>query len=173
MISLLVTVGSTSFPSLTDYICQHQTLQTLYQLGITSITIQYGTHPPKLPSTHSSSLPSITALAYASSLTPLLESSNIVISHAGAGTLLEAAALRKHVVAVVNDTLMDNHQIELAQALAHIGCCYLVKDHLHTKLLSALRHQLDLYSSNQLPSLPPMKQINPILSLISNELRHC
>ena len=173
MISLLVTVGSTSFPSLTDYICQYQTLQTLYQLGITSITIQYGTHSPNLPFSQSSSLPSITTLSYTSSLTPLLESANIVISHAGAGTLLEAAALRKHVVAVVNDTLMDNHQIELAQALADIGCCYLVKDHLHTKLLHALRHQLELHVSNQLPSPPPMKHTKPLLSIISEELNHC
>ena len=57
------------------------------------------------------------------SLSDEMERADIIISHAGAGTLLEALALscksqrRKAINAVINSTLMDNHQLELAEEL--------------------------------------------------------
>lgn len=59
---------------------------------------------------------------FVSDLRPFLISSDIVISHAGSGTILEALRLPLHqrpkLVVVPNETLMDNHQAELANALA-------------------------------------------------------
>jgi len=40
---------------------------------------------------------------------------------AGSGTLLEALHLGKTVIAVPNESLMDNHQAEVAEALAEQG----------------------------------------------------
>mmetsp|Transcript_36543 Transcript_36543/g.82774 ORF Transcript_36543/g.82774 Transcript_36543/m.82774 type:complete len:97 (+) Transcript_36543:278-568(+) len=42
---------------------------------------------------------------------------SLIISHAGAGSVLEGMRLRARMVVVVNDALMDNHQQELAQEL--------------------------------------------------------
>ena len=55
-----------------------------------------------------------------------IKHSSLVVSHCGAGMLLESLrALDTTCVAVVNDSLMDNHQAELADELHSEG--YVVK----------------------------------------------
>lgn len=46
---------------------------------------------------------------------------DLIISHAGAGSLFESLGHKKKCVAVVNEELMDNHQIELASELHKRG----------------------------------------------------
>ncbi|XP_023322724.1 UDP-N-acetylglucosamine transferase subunit ALG13 homolog isoform X2 [Eurytemora carolleeae] len=57
------------------------------------------------------------------SIVPDMMKADLIISHAGAGTCLEALELKKDLVAVVNDSLMGNHQVELAEKLASEGYC--------------------------------------------------
>ncbi|TKY85137.1 hypothetical protein EX895_006217 [Sporisorium graminicola] len=57
---------------------------------------------------------------FAPDLQSYIRSADIVISHAGSGTILDTLRMRPHppsLVVVPNTSLMDNHQVELAQAL--------------------------------------------------------
>lgn len=62
-----------------------------------------------------------------------MQSANLVISHAGAGSVLEALDNRKHLIVVINDLLMNNHQAELAEQLCKDG-------HLHYCTCQNLLH---------------------------------
>ena len=57
------------------------------------------------------------------SLTALMASASLIISHAGAGSISEALYFRKPLIVCINETLMDNHQRELADALADRRYC--------------------------------------------------
>ncbi|KAF8481520.1 glycosyltransferase family 1 protein [Gautieria morchelliformis] len=50
-----------------------------------------------------------------------LEVSDLVISHAGSGSILDALRLHKPLIAVPNPTLLHNHQRELAESLEQRG----------------------------------------------------
>ena len=46
-----------------------------------------------------------------------MQSADYVIAHCGAGTVLEILRLRKKACVVINASLLDNHQWELAETL--------------------------------------------------------
>ena len=49
-----------------------------------------------------------------------MESADLVISHAGAGTCLEVLRLGKPLVVIVNRSLLGNHQVWIAKSLETI-----------------------------------------------------
>ncbi len=56
-----------------------------------------------------------------------MEAASLIISHAGAGSCLEALSVAKPLIVVVNQKLMGNHQLELAEKLhseGHVFMCY-------------------------------------------------
>lgn len=57
---------------------------------------------------------------YKPSLLEDMREADLVISHAGAGTAMEALNLGKPLVLVPNRDLMDDHQLELANKLASL-----------------------------------------------------
>ncbi|CAI4063095.1 hypothetical protein SUVZ_07G1990 [Saccharomyces uvarum] len=47
--------------------------------------------------------------------------SNLVISHAGTGSILDSLRLNKPLIVCVNDSLMDNHQQQIADKFVALG----------------------------------------------------
>ncbi|KAJ3373162.1 hypothetical protein GGF31_001152 [Allomyces arbusculus] len=123
---VLVTVGTTTFPALVDAILAPPALAQLAKLGYTSLQIQAGAYEPTIPP---NTPLSVHAFAYAPSLADEVARAHLVVTHAGAGCLLEALRApggERKVVAVVNSALMDNHQRELALELhlrGHLVSC--------------------------------------------------
>ena len=64
---------------------------------------------------------------YKDTLKDDIKGASLVISHAGAGTIQECLELKKNVIVVVNDTLMETHQIELAEKVRDLNVISLVK----------------------------------------------
>lgn len=128
----LVTVGSTSFDALVAAAVTPSVIAALTARGITRLLIQYGrgTAPPSVPSPPPPAPLSVApivrplevvAFPYMPSLVTLMAATALVITHGGAGSVLEALRSGVPTIIVVNGDLMDNHQAELATALADGG----------------------------------------------------
>ncbi|EKX37417.1 hypothetical protein GUITHDRAFT_43756, partial [Guillardia theta CCMP2712] len=70
---------------------------------------------------HSSLPSSLFCLQYKPSLQEDMAAADLIVSHAGAGSVMESLRMGKKLVVVANQALMDNHQMELADAMAARG----------------------------------------------------
>jgi len=113
---VFVTVGTTQFDKLVQAVTSPDVCTLLQLQGYDSMLVQLGagTYEPD-----DDSIPgfSVTSYRYKDSLEDDMSRAQLVISHAGAGSVLEALGANKRLVVVVNSDLMGNHQLELAQRL--------------------------------------------------------
>lgn len=75
----------------------------------------------------------------------------VIMAHAGAGTILEALEIDARVIVVPNTSLMDNHQLELAEELERQG--YLLQGHLGT--LHEDLERMEKFEPANWPPKPP------------------
>ncbi|KFG39129.1 glycosyltransferase family 28 C-terminal domain-containing protein [Toxoplasma gondii GAB2-2007-GAL-DOM2] len=68
----------------------------------------------------------ISFFRFVPSLEAEVKAANLVLSHCGAGTVFQTLRMRKRLVAVVNTSLMSNHQLELGRELQRRCHCLLV-----------------------------------------------
>lgn len=122
--SIFVTVGSTSFDDLSLAVLDPDLLRCLADLSYTHLTLQHGRLSILLPdaSSFASDL-TVAKFDYSADILKEIEHADLVISHAGAGTVLEVLKWHKRLIVVANETLMDNHQLELAKKLVKEGYC--------------------------------------------------
>ena len=116
--SVLVTVGTTSFEDLIQEVDSNPIKDCLKQKGYNEIICQIGTgaYVPSLP--NFKTIPN---------LSQFIADSSLIISHAGAGTILDVLRMNKKLIVVVNQKLMNNHQIEIAETLhnkKHLLMCF-------------------------------------------------
>ena len=52
-----------------------------------------------------------------------MEEADLIISHCGAGSILEAMQLKKLLILVINPSLQGNHQVEIATAMQQGNYC--------------------------------------------------
>ncbi|XP_054244589.1 putative bifunctional UDP-N-acetylglucosamine transferase and deubiquitinase ALG13 [Indicator indicator] len=125
MRSVFVTVGTTSFDDLIATVCSPVTLQVLQSRGYEKLVLQVGRGElnPSLPG---SPPVAVEIFRFKDSLAEDVRRADLVISHAGAGSCLETLEEGKPLLVVINEKLMDNHQLELAKRLhkgGHVFCC--------------------------------------------------
>ncbi|RCK56326.1 UDP-N-acetylglucosamine transferase subunit ALG13 [Candida viswanathii] len=65
----------------------------------------------------------IVAFPYDSNISDFINKSDVVISHAGTGSIIDTLRNNKKLIVVVNDKLMDNHQLEIANEFAKLQYC--------------------------------------------------
>lgn len=68
-------------------------------------------------------MPRATHYRYKPSIDSDIASSDLVISHGGSGSILQVLRAGKPLIAVVNSTLMHNHQTEIVRAMEAQGHC--------------------------------------------------
>lgn len=141
----VVTVGSTQFAALVEAVVQPAACAALQQrFGITRLYVQYSTagvtapaeSTPLPPPTSDGVVPAqcwrcagltVEAFAYRPNLAHLIRGSALVITHAGAGTILEGLQAQRPLIVVPNRQLMSDHQLELAESLAAEGFLFCVQ----------------------------------------------
>ncbi|CAM9526666.1 unnamed protein product [Choristocarpus tenellus] len=112
-----VTVGTTKFDDLIRAIDDPEVLLCLANRGFTSVVAQIG-HGDYKPVFNTHTKLCCEYFRFKPTLLEDMERADLVVSHAGAGSIMEALGKGKALVAVVNDRLMNNHQEELANAMA-------------------------------------------------------
>ncbi|KAK2366854.1 glycosyltransferase family protein [Trifolium repens] len=122
---VFVTVGTTSFDALVRAVDSENVKKELLVKGYTQLLIQMGrgSYVPTKSEGEGSLV--VDYFTFSSSIADHLRSASLVISHAGSGSIFETLRLRKPLIVVVNEDLMDNHQSELADELAnrkHLYC---------------------------------------------------
>lgn len=144
--NVFVTVGTTQFDDLIDSVNSSQTASRLEDLGCTHLTVQFGAGKQPDFSIHYQNILT-ESFAYKKSIQPDVVAADLVISHAGAGSIIETLNAGKPMVVVVNELLMDNHQTELAEQMFEEGhVLYCVPRKLSETLASLADKQLRTYA---------------------------
>lgn len=128
--TIFVTVGTTLFEALIDAVTTEQALNWMAAHKYTRLVIQYGKgQPPVLPISHKKIPLQVESYDFKASLAPDMEAADLILSHAGAGTVTEVLRMReKRMVVVINTILMHNHQTELANAMGERYHLYVVDE---------------------------------------------
>lgn len=120
--NIFVTVGTTKFDDLINVINSKEFANTLNEFKCKKLTLQVGRGTrPDLTSHNYFHGIELEVYGLKPTILPDIQAANLVISHAGAGSCIEVLSAGKLLIVVVNDSLMDNHQIELAQQLYDDG----------------------------------------------------
>jgi len=127
---ILITVGTTKFENLIKAIDQEIFYFFFDNLKFDKMIIQKGSGvyiPDKFNNIKLENL-KVEVHNIVNNFENIIKESEYVISHAGAGIILESLKNKKKVFVVVNDTLMDNHQTELAEALCIDDYVFYIKN---------------------------------------------
>ncbi|XP_077388355.1 UDP-N-acetylglucosamine transferase subunit ALG13 isoform X2 [Festucalex cinctus] len=125
MKTVFVTVGTTSFDDLIEEITSAEAVKALKCRGYEHLVLQVG-RGSFVPDPHNFAHIAMEVFRFKDSIAKDMEQADLIISHAGAGSCLEALGAGKALLVVVNDKLMDNHQLELAKQLhkdSHLLYC--------------------------------------------------
>ncbi|KAL6448544.1 hypothetical protein ACFW04_000436 [Cataglyphis niger] len=115
--TVFVTVGTTKFDNLITTVLNPMVLGALSARNYRYLILQIGNSNLELDSTTYYGFYKIEIFKLSPSIEWYIQSADLVISHAGAGSILEALEKRKPLIVVINNRLMDNHQVELAEQL--------------------------------------------------------
>uniref|UniRef100_A0A7S0EDY8 UDP-N-acetylglucosamine transferase subunit ALG13 n=1 Tax=Hanusia phi TaxID=3032 RepID=A0A7S0EDY8_9CRYP len=141
-----VTVGTTKFDELVEAFDSEILQEKLFSQGFEQIVIQKG---------RSRATPvargglKVEVYEYKPSLREDMDAADLIVSHAGAGSVMESLRMGKKLVVVANQALMDNHQMELADAMAARGLVDVATPHNIAEVIGSGRYK-------KLKSPPPL-----------------
>ncbi|EJD52964.1 glycosyltransferase family 1 protein [Auricularia subglabra TFB-10046 SS5] len=116
-----VTVGATSpFDALLSGVLEDDSILTLRAKGFTRLQVQCGKTLLPVLSTVRHGV-DIIMWDFKPSLADDFRQADLVIGHAGSGTIVDVLRMGKPMIVVPNPSLLHNHQEELAQALQERG----------------------------------------------------
>ncbi|GLG92300.1 Uncharacterized protein GBIM_00026 [Gryllus bimaculatus] len=148
---VLVTVGTTKFDLFISTVCSAEVSRILKRRGYKKLLLQIGNG--NIPEVGCIEGMDVEYFRFKDSIIQDIQDSSLVLSHAGAGSCLEVLGAKKPLVVVVNEMLMNNHQIELAKQL-------FAKEHAYYCTCSELKETLVHMNVNSLKPFPSGKPEN-------------
>lgn len=115
-----VTVGTTCFNDLIREVNKPLFRETLIKYGYKKLFIQYGNGSIPPEEFVDTSVPlNIITFSFHENLDSIFSQCSLIICHGGAGTCMEALTPpgKRKLIIVINESLMNNHQEELASTL--------------------------------------------------------
>lgn len=143
-------------------------LQVLRARGYTKLTMQIG-HGTIVPPSGLICDVQVEYFRFKDSITEDIQRADLIISHAGAGSCLEVLGARKPLLVVINEDLMNNHQLELAQQLHE-------DRHVHYTTCTNLEHTLqhmDLQTLEPFPTVDSHKFTDFLDSIFGFQSQEC
>lgn len=132
---VLVSVGSTNFADLVNLVMGDEVLGSLKAKGAKTILIQAG--ESQIESIGEIADPMIEIRSYILGIEKEIERADLLICHGGAGIIIEALRLGKRIIAVPNESLVGNHQVDFVSRMEKEG--YITKSDVSVKgLLKAI-----------------------------------
>ena len=112
------------------------------------------------------------AFGFANNINTYISQADLVVSHAGTGSILDTLRLKKPLIVVTNDSLMDNHQAEIAARFEAEN--YLVKVTEAELKKGLLGEKIQLWKNGEisLDSLPD-PPAGVLENVIAEELEKC
>ncbi|KAJ7285715.1 glycosyltransferase family 1 protein [Mycena rebaudengoi] len=157
-----VTVGSFEFDALVQTVLSEPVLLALQSRGYTNLVVQCGNsvfeHVAQ-PNQHGLE---IELWKFKPSLDADVRRADLVVGHAGSGTILDVLRLGKPLIVVPNPTLLHNHQTELASALEDL-------EHLKTATLANLAETIADFDPSSVVKFPPFDG-SRFRGLVDNEM---
>jgi len=157
-----VTVGSTNFDDLIKSIDNMEFINKLQKQGFTGIHIQKGNG--KYDPENIVNIPNFETKIYeycpSTTVKEEIENCSLVIGHAGTGTIFETLQARKNLLVVPNTTLMNNHQIEIAEELGE-------RDYLSVSDCEHLIEAIDNIFTKKLKLFPNVESLHFKVALYS------
>ncbi|XP_034174011.2 alg13 UDP-N-acetylglucosaminyltransferase subunit [Osmia lignaria lignaria] len=114
---VFVTVGTTKFDELIRTALSSEVLEALSSRGYNEMILQIGKTLFVPDRTPCCGFLNIEYFNLSVNINDYVENADLIISHAGAGSILDALENRKNLIVVANENLMGNHQLELAEQL--------------------------------------------------------
>lgn len=160
MSTVFVTTGATIvFEELIRSTLDEKFINRLKSLGYTKLVVQYGVSGAELFGRCLSELSldkdsfTIEGFPFSDDISSIISKCDVVISHAGTGSILDTLRLKKKLIVMVNDKLMDNHQLEIAQELENNDC--LLKTCASLDGLLSCFEKLQSFTQHTLPEPEP------------------
>ena len=164
---VLITVGTTEFDELIFSINNREFVQrlTLFKCSLLNIQLGRGIIFPTVLVENCLALGiQVNVFKFKDKLVEDMINSDLIISHCGAGTILELLRLNKVIVLVINSTLQENHQSELAEAVSIYENCI-------TCFPETILHSLQQSSEKLLfPTITAFESIEKIIPIYNANL---
>jgi len=151
---VLVTVGSTKFDALVGAALSQPVLDALTQKGYSDVVVQCGNSQVDWlgptdgeRNVHRHGL-NISLWRFKPSLEGEYDAADLVVGHAGSGTILDVLRRGKPLIIVPNPTLLDNHQEDMAHAMGVLG-------HARVSTVNELAQSIIDLDTSKLVPFPP------------------